>query len=167
MITITKDMEEFEGIRFAIKATNKKDATRLVLSRVNFREWGVEATDGHRVHRAQFVHTHELGTYEIIKNTKSVIVLEPNNDNLYPDTDKVWPKDKELVSLPSVGTQGKNFSALATIIRALPKDSAINSDYLFDILDSETWSWYCTDVKELPVIFKNGTRSALLMLTKV
>ena len=166
MITITKDMAKFEGLKFVMKATNKNQM-RPVYAKVNFKEWGAEATDGHRLHRAEFVHNYELGTYEVIKNTKALIILNPNDDNIYPDTSKIWPADKERFALPEIKDQPKNFAALATIIRNLPDDAAINSDYLFNILNTDTWTCTYPETKENPMLFKNGTKSALLMLTKI
>jgi hypothetical protein len=126
---------DFEGIMFVTKAVLKKNPRRPVLHNLFVAEnRELVATDGHRCHKYE-LQSDELvpGLYQIIKNTKSQIILAPaEDDGVFPDYTKVFPEPGETISFGELGTSNEH-CAIALTIRAMPNNT-LNIDYLRDAL---------------------------------
>jgi hypothetical protein len=84
---------DFDGIKWAI-AARSKDTTRKNVTHININSGLLAATDGHRLHLYTPAQDIEAGIYEVLKETKDMIVLRSENidDYPYPDYERVFPQ---------------------------------------------------------------------------
>ena len=82
-------LTDYKRIEFVIKALSK-DEIRYALNYIHAKDGYIEATDGHRIHRATITEAVEPGLYIALKRKYSfyLIPLE-NTDAKYPNTDSI------------------------------------------------------------------------------
>jgi hypothetical protein len=88
-----KNDKDFDGIKWAI-AARSKDATRYSITCINIDGGLIVATDGHRLHIYTPERDIDAGMYEVLKETKDIIVLRSGDTDgfKYPDYERVFPQ---------------------------------------------------------------------------
>jgi len=97
MIEITQTEGWFETFHFPTAAISKEKHRRN-LQYLLVKEDAVIATDGRRLHIAHSRHPVEPGFYEVVKRTKSkVIIVKSNSDISYPKYENVIPHHQNII----------------------------------------------------------------------
>jgi hypothetical protein len=119
------------------------------------------STDGHRLHKIDMDGFGAPGVYKVIKNTKTRIILEKTEKtaDVFPNMQSVFPY---LTDAKEIDCQEKSpYIAYANIIRAMADNKTLNYHFLEDIF-CDNFTAYITDSMK-PIVFKNGTKTALIM----
>lgn len=171
-----KNHADFDGITFVIKAAVKKDKTKPILHHVLITEDDtLVCTDDHRCHKYESSEFLELpkGLYQIIKATKSEIILAPAFEEacMFPDYRRVFPVAGETVSLEGPNRDGLivRFSesiAIAVIIRSMGANS-VDIDYLRSALTGLVMDKVQLSDGLQPVLLTGCRRSAVIMPVKM
>jgi hypothetical protein len=95
----------------------------------------ITATDGYRLHEYTTGLLPE-GNYEIVMESKSVIVLEQKDGITYPDPKQLWSTFENPQTTYSKISSYKDCDIVfAEIARNLPEKHTVNNKYLADILE--------------------------------
>ena len=126
-ITNKNSMREYlDATRFVIRAISKQPS-RYAIQYLCAEKGCLVATDGRRLHIAYLPHTWEEGFYEVIKSTKTQVVL------LKADTDAKFPAWRDTVPHHSNYTQVCTTEPQAAVAMVLGGQGiCVSSNYLKD-----------------------------------
>lgn len=162
MISLDKRQCGFEEVSFVAKARSK-DPAREVLHNIQITPERICATDGRRLHFTKNSFDLETGLYQVVKATKSQVLLVPaDSTNQFPDVDKVIPIANGLQTV-----EGNHISVSYTflVLKCHIKSRGlitINFDYFKDLWESSEYWEYEVTSKEI-VYLSNGTKTAVIM----
>ena len=144
-----------------------KDEVRAHITHVYFKGDSFYKTDGHRLHRVKVDRDCKEGFYQVLKRTKSCMILGYNSDvnTDYPDCDPLLekPSGAELIVKQREGNSSKAF---AVIIRAMD-GNALHYDYLNDVLASGDVFNVTIKDSESPIHFEDGNKAAIIMPIRI
>jgi hypothetical protein len=118
---------DFETIKWAIGARST-DKIRHNIQRVLFDGGLVVATDGSRLHVAAPERHIDDGLYEVLKETKYMIVLRRDNDHTFPQYERVFPQNTHNGISPLNVPGDKKHQANFVLNHVLK-----SSDHTFDV----------------------------------
>lgn len=139
-IEITKPNPKLSAFRFVVAAV-AKESSRYAIGFIKIEEGCMVATDGHRLYAAHFNHDYELGLYEVIKNTRSKVIL------LKTDEAVTFPKWQDIIPphdhyFDSSCDSGYWVDRTMGILSRL--GIGINSDYIGPLCEASiNWNVYC------------------------
>lgn len=165
-IKIDKRDPMYADLRFILKAIGK-DKKRKVFTRLHVRTWGAEASNRWRLHRAIFNHDITPGCYTVLRNNEDMIEVIYNPFLTWPLSDKIWPNHQKFESLPESEDGSKNHVCLAKVIRDLPKDSTINSEYFHDAISGMAAPMVAVGDKNIPTELRSNNRLAIIASIKI
>ena len=164
-IEFEKNDYRFKKVRFCISAWNKVKSFPIKLENGT-----MIVTDGNRLHIAKGFPDKPDGFYEIIKNTKVLIVLkeldlEETENKRFPDIDSVLPDKSKDPIWNGIETNGLSWASTCytKIVRKMSDNTTINFEYLKDVLSSEVYFNISQYREEGPIIFENDNCFALIM----
>lgn len=163
-ITRSQDYENFTDLRFVLKALPKAKSSnwqyRERYATLHVDENCIFCTDGERLHSIQNDLDFPLGSYTIIKNTTSEIILSPANDVTMPNRKSVINKNAEYGnSVPVV--EGKNIGHFLYYLYKLT-DQPINPNYIADLGDC-SYQISKQNGEDKGIQFRSSTRFAIIM----
>lgn len=164
MIRITKKTEGFEDVRWVARAAAKDPLrfnNKYVLNVIRSQDGEIAASDGYRLHLCE-AHNIPDGTWEIIKNNQSEVILEElQGEPQFPEYEHLLVDSKKCTAFATIERMDIFERSLATIIRGLPDDLGINHNYLADTLSV---GCHFDVFNETGIIqFINETHTALIM----
>jgi DNA polymerase III sliding clamp (beta) subunit (PCNA family) len=153
-----KHSPEFNYISFVALAISKDPIKHNITVIKSFGD-RIVATDSHRMHQYK-TYILPVGTYKVIKKTKSEITLvlhDADEAGTFPDVDRLIPEMLDGVELvPTVP------GAHAQIIRAMTVNH-INYDYLKDALSTDDALRLQAGDGSGPVLLKSDNITAVIM----
>ena len=163
-ITRSQDYENFTDLRFVLKALAKVKSSnwqyREHYATLHVDEDCIFCTDGKRLHSIQNDLDFPLGSYTIIKNTTSEIILSPANDVTMPNRKSVINENAEYGN-PIPVIKEKSIGHFLYHLYKLT-DQPINPDYIADLGDCR-YQISNQNGKNKGVQFKSLTRFAIVM----
>lgn len=152
-------------VLFVARAVEKKNGYKDYLKMVySDGKANLIATDGKRLHCVNFTFGMPKGYYEIVKATKTEILLyrKDDMDVPFPDYEKIVPSitdaKRKIENSSLYGPQ-----LVAQVIRALEPTDCINLDFLSDTTKDMNWKnvyFYC---EGKVIYFADDERFALIM----
>ena len=91
-IELTKTDRRLSALRFVVSAI-AKESSRYAIQYVNIEPGLAVATDGRRLHIAHLQHNWEPGLYEVLKSTKTTVIL------LKSDEEAKFPAWRDIVPI--------------------------------------------------------------------
>ena len=139
-IELTKTDKHLDAVRFVLVA-RAKEKTRYAIPYLKVEPDCIVCTDSHRLHIAYIPHDWEPGLYEVLKCTKTKVVLLSTDDEAkYPKWDVVIPHHS------SYATFDLQYAANAIdhVVAALSKQGVtIPYKHLCDAIDTtQRWTVY-------------------------
>jgi hypothetical protein len=156
---------DFNDIKWAISARSK-DKTRANICCINIDGGCIATTDGHRLHVATTERDLDNGTYEVLKETKDMIVLR-STDFQFPDYERVFPKTTHNGIAPLQVKSTSDYDSRTQVLNHILKsaDGCFNVDFLTDACqDGQSLYFQQTDGNG-PLVIRNYdySRAALIM----
>ena len=164
-IKIQKHSPGFNDVSWVLKARSK-DESRPALLHVEVKKDSLCCTDGHRLHLL-WENSLDIppGIYEVMKSTKSEIILLRNEDGpTFPDWSVFLSGEPFNVRIEhGIGEFG-----YTEVIRGLPDARPIDFRYWNDAIDTGRWECYTRDDEKM-LRFRDtqGLRTALIMPMRV
>lgn len=140
-ILIKKGDEDFEGIKWVIKAVSKEDS-RYALNRLEIKDHIATATDGHRLHEYTLTKPEDFpnGLYFPFKIGNIIILIADDSGIEYPKVPpELFPTAPPIGRIENVSGNKKTLGvdrAFAQIVRISPDCQSIQVDYLKDMLST-------------------------------
>lgn len=178
LIEIEKSDPRFHEIRFCAAALSKnKHDKRGHVKNIKVSDGIMVATNGKRLHVCESPAL-EDGFYLVAKNTKSLIWLDKN------DEDIKYPEFSEFEDIDVRDNNGEDWEKLdpgdmdvvhgfvSTIIRNLPNNAGVNYNYIEDALQDDTFTPYVYKKDSTvvagrddsqPIILNAGNKTAYIM----
>lgn len=152
---------KFELLKFVISA-RAINGTKPALNYVCVNKNEIVTTDSRRLHLIKNDYNLKDGLYEVIKNTKTIIILrrDPNADCTYPNYQQVIPTEYKIL----LKDWYNSISGLTNLIRALDVSVTINPAFINDLYMN--FDIVGTAGPQLPILFKSDTHSAIVMPIK-
>jgi len=156
---------DFDGIRWAI-AIRSRDDLRPYIKCIKVDDGLIVATDGSRLHCYLTDREIENGTYEVVQENASMIVLQKSKEE-FPDYERVFPVITHN-GIPSISTPEKDKDermdlVLNTVLRN--SEHSYNVRFLLDAcIGGETFHFSEADGNG-PLVIRNNddTKAALIM----
>jgi len=174
MIRLTRNNHNFEAVSWVVKGVADKGETRRSLKCLQVKDGVITSTNGHIALRAKLekpnyipITVIENGLYEVIKATKSEIIMDETTEELtFPNVDQVIPDCVDmpfLVNSSNSGFFSNRFVVTTDLIRVLPAGCTVNYDYIGTILNGGAWVEFVAykDIGK-PIVFSGESRVAVL-----
>ena len=160
MIRFVKGQDEFNALRFVLRAREAKDKTKPAFMGLYSDGENVVCSDSRRLNYAPV--KMEAGLFEVIKNSSSEIILGEQIDGQFPNYKQVIPclDGIEPIKLnPWSGVVGASSAHYQLALAGV----CINYGYLEDaIKDTDERPTYVLGAKS-PVVIKTSLGTALIM----
>lgn len=162
MIKITNKQEIAQALFVLAAAADPKHWGNKTMQYIAIQDNGMmQATDGHRMHQAQTEYS--AGIYEILKKTRSEVILAPCADKKlsdYPEVSRVIPSTDGID--PIEKSHASVWQEYTRTVRAMQDDMTLDYDYFAEAL-SATDEIYITGSKFAPAVFTGcGTLAAVM-----
>lgn len=129
MITFDENNKNLAGLQWVARAVCRDKLTRgtgRALGVIHVKDNKAIGTDGQRLHIAD-VNDIPDGNYQVIKNNKTLMLLEPVGDIDYPDVSIIfWPIEKASLNGIVYVDRNNRWSQYITFVRDM---APINGDH--------------------------------------
>ncbi len=127
----------------------------------------IVSTDGHRLHLYETRFEVEPGYYDVLKNTKtSLVLVKVKDDSEYPDCEPIFnfgSADYSRKDKAAGSTEESPDDFYAKLMRRT-ETNIINYHYIEDVLNiDESFDVWFDKKLEKPVLFKNSNKKAAVM----
>ena len=165
-LEITRGHPIFDRLIWVCRAVPPKGWPQAELLRLKVEPDCVSATDGHRAHISRGACTLIPGLYYLDKLTKTKVSLRLDEaPRSYPDViPRLWPSGRRTYGVLDIDCN-EIPSALARIIRALPLQYSVDTNYLTDMLEGQDFIGVSLPDGPYALTFANAdcTRTGALM----
>lgn len=160
-IELSKTNPNFAKIYFVLQA-KAKDSSRFAIESVLIEKGDIVATDGRVLYCLNIKHSFEPGLYEVIKCTKSSIILLTNdNAGKFPTWRDIIPEHETYFTVQ--GGYGLAYFISQVLGCLGKKNVTVNYEYLKPLADLDmTWDVYFGN-PDRPVYFVSDNLSAIIM----
>jgi hypothetical protein len=161
---VPKTPGDFEQVEFVMRARCQDRGRVNLYNLFEIEDGKIYATDGHRVHFAEFSGEYLGGVYRFLAKKSGQFIFEKCGEE-FPDCKRVLPNLDGCSGDYEIDFGAHEASGICQIIRNMSNDFGINYDFLKDL--REYFVVYLPKDPQSGIYFSNPNKGAMIMPLKL